>query len=1151
MYVRPMTRRLPDKVGRYEVRGTVGGGGMGDVYRVFDPVTRREVALKILKFTYPRALHYFKREFRSVARMQHPNLVRLHDLHREGGKYFFTMELIDGVDLYVYVNGHDRLVSDQKVLCRPERVTRVRHALIQLLRALAYLHDNQCIHRDIKPSNILVDTSGRVKLVDFGIVKELLPGGEGQSLSQVFGTSTYFSPEQSLGSRVSSATDLYAAGVVLYELLSGTPPFEGDSADVAAMHRERPPPSLVQRVPGVAPDLALVCMELLSKDESQRPSAREALEMLDADADPETHAADFVGRRGPRKQLHAALEAVRAGEGRVVLIEGTSGTGKSALIDAFGQQARLFGASTFAGACVPRDHVELRGLDTVVERIAEAYRKQTARVLRRLPMAERAPLLGAFSFLAELLPASEHGDPSAWSGGGLLGLSAMLTRLAEKRLLILAVEHSHLADDATFDVLEALIGDFPPILLLLTLRADRVERNSRAAAFLEVVRNHPAASRIQLGNFTLEETRLLLEDQLEEAPDWLVEHVHGETGGLPMFVAELGAELRRNPGVKPTLNEIVARRVNGLDEDARRVLTAVTISPRGVPGLVLERACHLDGDGLFAALDSLEMADLVRTEVTSDGRQIAVPVQPDLLAVARQLLESDEARTMHELLARAYQASGGTAADLEYHWTVAGKPDRAPRFALKAAQEARSDGQHARAAELLALALKAEHQNQTAADLLAQLADSLTQAGRYLQAARALEALERTGGADAGSWRARKCQLFLMAGDLASFDASASGIPEGARVALADLLTPLEPGRAETMLGDARGALADLVRARLLASKQSGRSIAEAGGLVRDALHQIQRADPEKRAGVAIAEAVVLRAQGDVSGAADVVAEARAGLRGMGLPKLRLMLGQAQIDLARGRFSDARAAGRVLLREARARGLIGLQARACILQASILLEAGLFRAADHLLDEANRCMPPEPLALPHLWLRLTRAARLFHAGKLDDAARALAALRDDGALQELLVRRTPAGAYALLQTRLCASHAIRMYEAGERDPESSALRGLRRACAGLEQALPRPDRWLLLLSALDDYLSGRPQAAGARLERTLMTPDAPLDNPRIEALSWTLLAASLRAAGRDDGEALGMAATLRREVGAAASPEAFLLGVGDGTPAPQ
>ena len=108
--------------------------------------------------------------------------------------------------------------------------------MIQLLRGLAFLHEHGRVHRDIKPSNILVDTEERVKLVDFGIVRELIPGGEGQSLSQVFGTSTYFSPEQSLGSHVGPASDLYSVGVVLYELLTGTPPFEGESADVARMH---------------------------------------------------------------------------------------------------------------------------------------------------------------------------------------------------------------------------------------------------------------------------------------------------------------------------------------------------------------------------------------------------------------------------------------------------------------------------------------------------------------------------------------------------------------------------------------------------------------------------------------------------------------------------------------------------------------------------------------------------------------------------------------------------------------------------------------------------------------------------------------------------------------------------------------------------
>ena len=175
-------------------------------------------------------------------------------------------------------------------------------------------------HRDVKPSNILVDRHGRVSLVDFGIVKELIPGGEGQSLSQVFGTSTYFSPEQSLGSNVGPAADLYSVGVVLYELLAGVPPFTGESVDVALAHRSTPPPSLVQRVPGSSPELILVCMALLKKDPLQRPTAREALEMLHAETDFHSPVNEFIDVYRPGDSFTAHCR-VQAGKGRFVLIE--------------------------------------------------------------------------------------------------------------------------------------------------------------------------------------------------------------------------------------------------------------------------------------------------------------------------------------------------------------------------------------------------------------------------------------------------------------------------------------------------------------------------------------------------------------------------------------------------------------------------------------------------------------------------------------------------------------------------------------------------------------------------------------------------------------------------------------------------------------
>ena len=135
--------KAPTEIGRYTVIGELGGGGMGDVYRVEDPITRRELALKVLKFTYPRALHYFKREFRAVASLSHPNLVALYDLHFDDEQYFYTMELIEGCDLYVFVNGHNRVVTDVSMLYNPARLDRLKRVLVQLLRGLAFLHDHK------------------------------------------------------------------------------------------------------------------------------------------------------------------------------------------------------------------------------------------------------------------------------------------------------------------------------------------------------------------------------------------------------------------------------------------------------------------------------------------------------------------------------------------------------------------------------------------------------------------------------------------------------------------------------------------------------------------------------------------------------------------------------------------------------------------------------------------------------------------------------------------------------------------------------------------------------------------------------------------------------------------------------------------------
>lgn len=1123
-------RGRPDQIGRYEVRGNLGGGGMGDVYRVFDPVTGRELALKVLKFTYPRALHYFKREFRAVAALSHPNLVGLYDLHYADGQYFYTMEIVEGTDLYIHVNGHNRVVTHAPTLTRVDRVARLRADFVQLLRGLAYLHAHGRIHRDIKPSNVLVDKSGVLKLVDFGIVKELLPGGLGQSLSQVFGTSTYFSPEQSLGSQVTAATDLYAAGVVLYELLAGTPPFEGESAEVAVMHREQPPPSLVQRVPGVPPDLALVCMELLKKAPTDRPSAVEALEMLKAEVEPVVAATEFVGRRPARKVLHQALSDVRGGQGRLVVVEGPAGIGKTALIEEFGREARLYGAALFTGDCVVRDHVPLRGLDTVVERIAEAYRRQTARVLRRQPRAMRAPLIAGLTFLGELLPAREHGEPDG-THSLAESLSGLLTSLAGKRLLVLALEQVHLADESVCEVIEALQGGGqpPPVLLIVTVQPDGVAPDGRVAQLLDFVADLPSTRRVTLAPFTLAETRQLLEDQLDAAPSWLADHIHAQTRGVPLFVAEMVDALRRDPdAAPPTLADSVARRLATLDEHGQALVELLAVSRRPPSAGVLRAATGLDVEGVHQAMRRLSTSGLAHVESTPDGAVMLVPRHRLLMDLVRQGLDPEARQARHAELARAHQ-SAGDAREVEHHWTAAGQPGQAVHFASRTASRARHTDEAPRAVALLEMALHGETDADRRAQLLLDLSDSRARAGRFAEAAEALSRLADEHPAEGRRWRPRRAQLLLLAGDVSGFDALADGLPEAARPPLAALLAGIDPLRAEATLGEASGPRADVIRARLLAGRPGLADVEDAEALLDLHRDEGRHSDAARRAAYALARVAVFEARGWLGEAQEVVEEAGVLLLHR-MPthdpvRAELMLARARLDLERGQLKAARMALRPLNNGSGARsGALRL------LQARLHLEAGEIRAADRVVAELEATPAPGDDRVS-LGLGLLRARRRLYQGEADTALidlRAVAAHRLSG-------RRGPMAEQAILRARARLTRALQGLARGRVAPDPLADSRLE-----LERLEPPPRTWPELVAAFEALVADDLPTAAMRIDR-LTRSDARPDHPIVLALVRALLAAIRGRQGRDPRQERKRAERLVADVGAITPPEMTAL----------
>jgi serine/threonine-protein kinase len=263
----------PQNFGKYQIQSRLGQGGMSTVYVARDPDLGREVAIKVLSShltSDPQFAERFMREAQAMARLEHPAILPVYDFGQQEGTLFLVMRLLSGGTLAQRLRGE------------PERDSQLDAVLTPIAAALDYAHSRGVLHRDVKPANIGFDHRGQPYLMDFGLAYLALQGAALTQTGAMLGTPSYMAPEQARGEPPTSATDIYALGVVAYEMLSGKPPFSGDTA-VATMlaHITAPPPSIRTVRPEMPQAADEVLQRALAKDSRERyATAREFMEAL-------------------------------------------------------------------------------------------------------------------------------------------------------------------------------------------------------------------------------------------------------------------------------------------------------------------------------------------------------------------------------------------------------------------------------------------------------------------------------------------------------------------------------------------------------------------------------------------------------------------------------------------------------------------------------------------------------------------------------------------------------------------------------------------------------------------------------------------------------------------------------------------------------
>ncbi|MCU0499303.1 MAG: protein kinase [Anaerolineae bacterium] len=671
---------------RYQVIDQLGAGGMGAVYRVYDRLSGTRVALKrlldsqhttmISPISFADSLDVrlaLTREFQTLASLRHPNIISVLDYGFDAdGQPYYTMSLLENATS-LRLSGEDRNAHEQISL------------IVQVLQALEYLHRRGILHRDLKPENVLVSADGQVRVLDFGLA--ILRGTPAQGDDSTAGTITYMAPEVLTGGIHTEASDLYAVGVMAFELLTGKHPFFAPSLSQLINNILHNEPDLLSLDPNSP--ITAVITKLLSKDPRERyGSAYEAVHALCSAAsiaipaesaairDSFLQAASFVGRDSEMETLHHALEAAMTRQGSLWLIGGESGVGKSRLLEELRVSALVKGALVLRGYAVLEGGLPYQLWRDLLRRLV---------LSTDLTPTEAAILQELVPDIAQLLEQTIPDAPPADASISAERLKQLVIDLFRRQTtpIVLILEDLHWLKDG-LDIMQSLAALVPELPLLI-LASYRDEERPDFPQFF------PEAQVMTLKRLSREDIARLSEAMLGQTESEMLDLLQRETEGNTFFLVEviraLAEEAGRLDGIMQMtlprsmfiggVRRIVQRRLDRIPAEMQPLLKLAAVSGRVLDLDLLRDAAN--GNPLMQA-----QTDDFETWLTTCVNAAVLEVQENEWRFAHDRLRDGlihqftpaERQLLHQYIAtsieKLYPNDPKQAARLAYHYSIIG-----------------------------------------------------------------------------------------------------------------------------------------------------------------------------------------------------------------------------------------------------------------------------------------------------------------------------------------------------------------------------------------------------------------------------------------------------------------------------------------------